>query len=901
MSTKTRKRVAVLVGHPEEYAYELFLKGFISEAFEYDMDVCVFAMHVKYQNSSARSVGDSSIFTLINYDAFDCVVVLADSIQTKGVAHRIEEDLRKSYKGKVLFVDQESEFFPSIHIDNYNPEKKIVDHLIEVHGKRDIAFLTGKAWHPHSKIRLQAYRDSLTEHGIEVNENRIFYGDFWYTSGESLADSLTADDITLPEAVAFANDHMALGFAKRMDEKGIRIPADIAIAGFDSNVDGKHAPVPLTSVPIPSVLLGRNAANYADALITGKEYVPLTEEPELFIGGTCGCGCDSVKPVYELRDRWDTEMSLGSMFSPFNFMDDDLMTQNTYNGLVATIFGYLHLIRGFDSFSLCLNPKLGGAQEPYEVKISHTIKCGADEKDDRIQTDVTFPREVMLPELYEEHEKPSVYYFLPLYYEDTVFGYGAVRYEGRVALVSPEYRAWLRSVARGIECYRRSDVLIGSSMLARQAITTDSLTGLLNYKGFLEGAENFINFIQNNGGHVGVLAIDIKDLSDINDNYGRTEGDNAIMAAASVLESVFRSRNCMCFRAGNDELVALRVTRASDDSELLSKKDLLIERMQCVKGDYDLPYNIVLYYGTECGSPQTPEELERLVNMAIAHKNMNKGYIRRGVSGQMLSEEDMQKAQVVKEILDKNLIRYHFQPIVDARTAEVVAYEALMRATVTPYLDPPTVLRFAEFYGRLYDVERATFIGVIKSMSTNEGTLSGGKKIFINSIPGYLLEGEDLETLAGHMEGHPNSIVVELTEHAELEDEDLKNMKKTYEAIGIETAVDDYGTGYSNVSNLLRYLPNYVKIDRTLLSGIEDSPQKRHFVKEIIEFSHDNGIKALAEGVETAAELKTVIMLGADLIQGYYIGMPAPEMVQSINSQVVDEIHRFDALRNSKR
>ncbi len=893
--------MAVLLGQPEEYAYGLFLKGFIKEAFELDMDVCVFAMYIKYQNSPARSVGDSSIFKLVNYDAFDCIIVLADSIQTKGVANNIEESLHKSYKGKVLFVDQESKYFPSIHIDNYNPEKKIVDHLIEVHGKRDIAFLTGKAWHPHSKIRLQAYRDSLTQHGIKVNESRIFYGDFWYTSGESLADSLTAKDNTLPEAVAFANDHMALGFAKRMDELGIRVPEDIAIVGFDSNTDGKHSPVPLTSVPIPAVLEGRNSAHYADALINGREFVPLEEDPEIFIGGTCGCGCDSAKEEYYRRDRWDTELSLGSIFSPFNYMDDDLLAQNTYAGLIAAIFGNLHLIRGFDSFNLCLNPELGGAKELFEDRINHVICCGRlDENRDRIQTDVSFPKSQMLPELYEKREKPSVYYFMPLYYEESVFGYGAVRYDGRVEMIRPEYRSWLRSVSRGIECYRRSDELIGSSKLARKAITTDNLTGLLNYKGFLESAETFLHLMHNNGDNVGALAIDIKDLSDINDNYGRTEGDNAIVTAASVLESVFNSRNCLCFRAGNDELVALRITSATDDSELLTKKDILLDRLDEVQSKSDLPYNIVLYYGTECGSPQTSEELERLVNIAIGNKNISKGYVR-NTKAASLSEEDMQRARIVKEILDSNLIKYHFQPIVDARTAEVVAYEALMRATVTPYLDPPTVLRFAEFYGRLYDVERATFAGVIKEMGSNEGTLSGGKKIFINSIPGYLLKGEDLKALAEHMNQHPSSIVVELTEHAELEDNDLKSMKQLYEKMGIETAVDDYGTGYSNVSNLLRYQPNYVKIDRALLSGIEDSPQKRHFVKEIIEFSHDNGITALAEGVETSEELKTVIMLGADLVQGYYLGMPAPEMVQSINSQVVDEIHRFDALRNSKR
>ena len=901
MTDQNRKRVAVLLGQPEEYAYELFLQGFLKEAFELNMDVCVFAMYIKYQNSPSRSIGDSSIFTLVNYDAFDCIVVLADSIQTKGVANRIEESLHKTYKGKVLFVDQESQYYPSLHIDNYNPEKKVVDHLIEVHGKRDIAFLTGKAWHPHSKIRLQAYRDSLEQHGIEVNESRIFYGDFWYTSGESLADNLMAKDNTLPEAVAFANDHMALGFAKRMNELGIRVPDDIAIVGFDSNEDGKHSPVPLTSVPIPAVLEGRNSAHYADALINGREFVPIDEDPEIFIGGTCGCGCDSAKAEFYKRDRWDTELSLGSMFSPFNNMDDDLLGQNTYAGLIATIFGNLHLIRGFDSFNLCLNPELGGAKELFEERINHVISCGGiDENNDRIMTDVSFPKEQMLPELTENREKPAVFYFMPLYYEDTVFGYGVVRYDNRVQMIHPGYRSWLRSVARGIECYRRSDELIGSSKLAKKAITTDNLTGLLNYKGFLDSAETFLHLMHNNGDNVGALAIDIKDLSDINDHYGRVEGDNAIVTAASALESVFNSRNCMCFRAGNDELVALRITSTTDDTELLAQRDILLERIEEVQSKSDNPYNIVLYCGTERASPKTSEELERLVNIAIGNKNMNKGYVRHGVETQ-LSEEDMQKARIVKEILDSGLIKYHFQPIVDARTAEVVAYEALMRATVTPYLDPPTVLRFAEFYGRLYDVEKATFAGVIKEMGSNEGTLSGGKKIFINSIPGYLLKGEDLEALSRHMNRHPSSIVVELTEHAELEEDDLKNMKNTYEQMGIETAVDDYGTGYSNVSNLLRYLPNYVKIDRALLSGIEDSPQKRHFVKEIIEFSHDNGIKALAEGVETSAELKTVIMLGADLIQGYYIGMPAPEMVQSINSQVVDEIHRFDALRNSKR
>lgn len=899
MADNVRKRIAVLLGQPEEYAYERFLKGFLEEAFRLDYDVCVFAMYIKYQNTPARCRGESSIFKLVNYSAFDAVVVMADTIQTKGVVERIERELHEGYSGKVIMVDQESEYFPSIHIDNYEPEKAVITHLIEKHGYKDIAFLTGKSWHPHSRIRLQAYRDALTEHGIEVNENRIFYGDFWYTSGESLADSLVSEGVKLPEAVACANDCMALGFAKGITAQGYRIPEDIAVVGFDSNDEGRHAPVPLTSVPLSSVQLGHNAMLMADGLIKGVEPERVSLPPEMFIGGTCGCGCDSAKPIYYKRDEWDTELSLATMFSPFNHMEDDMIDQTTFTGLLSTIFGCMHLIRGFDSFSLCLNPGLGDRGDGFESRILQAIKCESEAlKNDRMTTDVFFDKEQMLPELYEKRTKPSVFYFMPLYHDDSVFGYTALRFDNRLEGISSEYRAWLRSVCRGIEIFRRSDALIGSSKIAKKGLFTDTLTGLPNYKGFLENADTFLHLMRNNGNHVGAIAVDIKGLSKINDKYGRKEGDKLIVTVSGALENVFSSRNCMCFRAGNDELVALRITRNPDDSEMLEEKDRFMERVAELCRGAETPYEVELYYGVISGSPDSSEKLERLVNVAVSRKNINKANARKLSEG-ALSEEEQKVAGVVREILDDNKISYHFQPIVDARTGEIYAYEALMRVLAVPYLPPPEVLRYAEFFGRLYDVEKATFKDVISAMRAHSDALSDGRKVFINSIPGFMLKGDDLDLLERFVSTHPESIVVELTEHSEMTDSDLKSMKQAYDRIGIDTAVDDYGTGYSNVSNLLRYNPDYVKIDRALLSGIQDSPQKQHFVREIIEFSHNNGIKAIAEGVETKDELHTVIELGADLIQGYYTARPEKEMARTINSMVADEIREFAGYKNN--
>ena len=897
MAENKRKKIAVLVGHPEEYSHELFLNGFIEEAFKLDYDVVVFAMYIKYQNTQARAFGDSSIFKLVSYDKFDCIVVLADTIQTKGVSEQIEKDIHEKYNGKVIFVDQESKYYPSIHIDNYKPEKLVIDHLIEKHGMRDIAFLTGKSWHPHSIIRLNAYKDSLAEHGIEFKEDRIFYGDFWYMSGESLADSFIKSGDKLPEAVACANDCMALGFAKNMTANGYSIPGDIAVVGCDSNDEGRHAPIPLTSIPIASEELGRNAALMADSMINGTEAKKISAPPEMFIGGTCGCGCDSAKPTYFKRSSWDTDLSLATIFSPFNTMDEDLIAQTTFTGLINTIFSSIHLVRGFDSFNLCLNPSLGACDQLFEDKIMHVIKCGSDnDGNDRILSNVFFDKDEMLPEIYEDRDKPSVYYFLPLFYDESIFGYTAVRFDGRPSVISPEYRAWLRSICRGIECYRRSDAIIYSSRIARKGMTTDSLTGLLNYRGFLEQTETFLHLMNNNGGYMGALAIDIKNLSYVNNTFGRQEGDRAIVNVASALEGIFSSRNCICFRLGNDELVALRITRDPDERELLDEKNKLMSIIEDVFSSCD--YNVELYYGIESGSPKTSEDVERLVNVAISRKNTNKANALNLTHGK-LTEEEQNDAQTVMMILDDNRISYHFQPIVDAHTGKIYSYEALMRADVTPYLTPPVILKYADFFDRLYDVEKMTFSNVIRLMEKHKAILSDGKKIFINSIPGYMLSDNDIRILENYVAANPGSIVVELTEHSEISDAELIHMKNTYKRIGIETAVDDYGTGYSNVSNLLRYAPDYVKIDRELISGIQDSPQKQHFVKDIIEFSHNNGIKALAEGVETSDELMTVIKLGADLVQGYYLALPAKEMVQSISSLVFDEMKKIVMLIDS--
>ena len=261
-----------------------------------------------------------------------------------------------------------------------------------------------------------------------------------------------------------------------------------------------------------------------------------------------------------------------------------------------------------------------------------------------------------------------------------------------------------------------------------------------------------------------------------------------------------------------------------------------------------------------------------------------------------LSPDEREDFEEVQKILDENRLTYYFQPIVNARTGEIFAYEALMRALSERQISPLLILKYAGMSNRLADVEKATFLNIVNFTEENSELFSG-KYVFINSIPGISLLPDDEAKIENKLINHKGLTVIELTEQAELTDEELNTMKNKYNEMGIGIAVDDYGTGYSNITNLLRYMPNYVKIDRALLSGIQDNTQKQHFVREIIEFSHDNNILALAEGVETTDELRTVILLGVDLIQGYYTAKPSPEIIQEIDSMKKSEIEHYSAER----
>lgn len=894
-----RKRIAVLTAQADEYIQERFLSGFFERAFELDYDVCVFSMYLKYQDTDQREIGDANIFNLVELDRYDAIVMFTDRIRTPGIAEGLLWRIKQEFGGPVLVMEDYVDGYESINIDHRGNMCELTDHLIDVHGCRDIVMLNGWQDNANSIQKMEGFFDSLRKHGLECSDDRVYYGNNWYDSGRETAVSMLESRADLPDAVVCASDYMALGFAAELEKRGINVPADIAVVGYDTLDANDERIIPLTSVDIPAREDGIYAVSLIDSRIKGQPFEQERPLAKIHPGRSCGCE-RCAGGGGKTGSSWDVSAQSGRYGSYYDHMMEDLLSQRDYRGFYNTIFQNIHPDSSCRNFSLCLNEYwnapdvMMGANAlrvGYTKNMYRIIRCGDGEN--AIDFDDCFEVSKLIPELDEDREFPDAYVFTPLNFDDRCFGYAVINNGSACRGYDSVYSTWIRQIMQGMEAFYRQANLqkLIDKMNASQI--RDDLTGVYNYNGFIGRCRDMCEEALLKGRSITLLAIDIKGLGLINTRLGRKTGDEAIQALAGMISSSIDKYD-VCMRMCNDEfVVATQVTEEnrSHTNEIMAQIEKKAEEFNRTNKEN---FTIEVCFAVDTEIVTSAEALDHYVNDLINSKNNDKKreYLETSRNSD-LTQEDLEQDKLVADILDRNLLTYHFQPIVNARTGQIYAYEVLMRADTEKYISPLDIIQSADRMGRLSDVERATFVNVLNLIEQKDDELRE-KKIFMNSIPGCRLAPEDEDIIEKKLSRLGGHVVVEFTEEAEMNDKLLDEIKNRYDRMNIETAIDDYGSGYSNVNNLLRYMPQYVKIDRMLMTNIHEDPQKQHFVKDIIEFAHDNDIVTLAEGVELGDELKEVIRLGADLIQGYYTAKPSPEAIQEIDKRVVTEIVQYN-------
>ena len=247
----------------------------------------------------------------------------------------------------------------------------------------------------------------------------------------------------------------------------------------------------------------------------------------------------------------------------------------------------------------------------------------------------------------------------------------------------------------------------------------------------------------------------------------------------------------------------------------------------------------------------------------------------RDVTDEVLAETtdlvqlEEQRARVFA-VMAEDRIRAVFQPIVNLANLEVGGYEALSRFDTAPVLAPDLWFNAAHAAGLGPELE----IYAIHKAISHSYQLPTSAFLSVNASPQTLLTDEFSQLMAGL---HGASLVVEVTEHAVVADyEPLQRAIDNLRRHGVRLAIDDAGAGFASLKHVVSLLPEFIKLDIFLVHDIHKDPVKRAVVAGMLGVASQIGGKVIAEGVESAEDLRVLSELGVEWAQGFYMGRPGP-------------------------
>lgn len=409
----------------------------------------------------------------------------------------------------------------------------------------------------------------------------------------------------------------------------------------------------------------------------------------------------------------------------------------------------------------------------------------------------------------------------------------------------------------------------------------DTLTDLYNRRAFRRICAEFFCSPEKLG-HAALLMFDLDNLKQINDTFGHDWGDEYIRLTGECFAKNAPART-VCARISGDEFNALFY--GYNDQDTL-RADICALKAALEQSVVQLPSGRELRVSVSGGVAWYPESSTNLITLR-KYADFAMYQVKHSRKGELLefdpevyrtSLQERRCHEEFRRLINEELVTYHFQPIIDAKDGSVFAYEALMRVDLPTLHSPADVLRLAREENCLHEVERITFFRASSAYQTleNAGKVVPSALLFVNSIASQYLTPDELSEYSARYASILPRIVIEITEEEVLDPKALR-IKQTIPGSSGAFALDDYGSGYSNERSLLELSPNYIKIDLSIIRDIDTDANKRQIVSNTVSYAHQRGMKVVAEGLETANEVRTVLSLGVDLLQGFFLAMPQAE------------------------
>ena len=412
--------------------------------------------------------------------------------------------------------------------------------------------------------------------------------------------------------------------------------------------------------------------------------------------------------------------------------------------------------------------------------------------------------------------------------------------------------------------------------------SSDLMTGLPNRSALMKYLASSVAFSQRNGTLGAVLFIDFDRFKDINDTLGHAAGDLFLQAAADRFRENLRAQDFIARFAGDEFTVVLNGLAHRDDASVIAHtlQRAFARPLQVGSVETFAAMSIGI-----CLFPEHGASVETLLHCAdVAMYSAKKG----GGDGCAVFSEDDKSVRVrklqletqLRRALEKGEFHIEYQPIFDLKTMLIARFEALLRWQNPQFgkVSPDEFIPLCETNGLIVDIGEWVLATGFRQVCEWQDTYGVSTGISVNLSPRQLATKNVVERLARCVDlgraGRP-AVDLEITESGiiEIGPRSIALMNEL-RAAGFSLSIDDFGTGYSSLAYLSQFPVECLKIDRSFTLALGGENDSHGIVEAVIAMGRSLGMKVVAEGVETSAQLAALRELGCTFGQGYLMGRP---------------------------
>ncbi len=416
----------------------------------------------------------------------------------------------------------------------------------------------------------------------------------------------------------------------------------------------------------------------------------------------------------------------------------------------------------------------------------------------------------------------------------------------------------------------------------------DALTRLANRESFTDYLKKSVARVKRNSAHLGLLYVDLDHFKTINDSLGHEVGDELLCQVGRRLSNTLREGDVIARFNGDEFTITLENIADSSSAELVATKIL-----QALSAPFKLKEHQVVV-SPSIGIavyPNAGEDAVTLIknaDIAMYHAKERGGnsyqVYRTDTDAKTLERLDMERD--LQLALEHDEFLLHYQPVIDVSTGNVCAVEALLRwdsPNRSGLVQPDKFIPILEETGLISAVGDWVLRTACEQCQTWHKSGLPDLHVAVNLSPRQLRSRDSVDWIQSALRESgldAKYLDLEITEGVLMGyTETVTEKLESIQAMGVGLSIDDFGTGFSSLGNLMKYHLNALKIDRDLLCDVMTNQQSAVIVTAIITMAHGLGLRVIAEGVEDQEQIDFLRAQHCDEAQGYFISQPSDPKV----------------------